>query len=163
MGAMAEGLRGLGTDSEKGVARSPLSEELGTRCDGLYLRTRALILSVQGFGVHWGRRRHLPGAWHEGEDTPRRSLGHLPRRAVARAHTLAELGVHLPNGIIQPLHQELKNDGETIGLPLSNILEGDLASLEVVNHLDRGHKASPAVQVVRYRPLRVLQVSSRWA
>jgi hypothetical protein len=42
--------------------------------------------------------------------------------------------VDLPDGIIEPLQQNLKDDVETVGLPLGNILEGDLASLEVVNY-----------------------------
>jgi len=48
--------------------------------------------------------------------------------------------VDLPDGVIQPLQQDLQDDGETVGLPLGNQLEGDLASIEVVNHWHHGHK-----------------------
>jgi len=56
------------------------------------------------------------------------------------ACALAQLGVDLPDGVIQPLQQDLQDDGETVGLPLGNPLEGDLASIEVVNHWHHGHK-----------------------
>jgi hypothetical protein len=60
---------------------------------------------------------------------------------VDRARTLAQLGVDLPDGVLQPLQQELKNDGETVGRHLGNILEGDLAAIEVVNYVHHGHRA----------------------
>jgi hypothetical protein len=58
---------------------------------------------------------------------------------VDRAQTLAQLGLNLPDGILQPPQQELKDGGETVALHLGNILEGDLASIEVVNHIHHGH------------------------
>jgi hypothetical protein len=94
-----------------------------------------LILSVRLLVGPGGRRvRRLSRVWHEGEDAPRRRAGRLTRRAGVRTHALAELGVDLPDGVIEPLQQDLQDDVETVGLPLGNILEGDLASLEVVNH-----------------------------
>jgi len=56
------------------------------------------------------------------------------------ALALAQLGMGLPDGIIQPLQQDLQDGGETVGLHLGNILEGDLALIEGVNHGHRGHK-----------------------
>jgi hypothetical protein len=94
-----------------------------------------LILSVRILVGPGDRRvRRLSGVWHESEDTPRRRTRRLTRRAGARTHALAELSVDLPDGVIEPLQQDLQDDVETVGLPLGNILEGDLASLEVVNH-----------------------------
>jgi len=55
------------------------------------------------------------------------------------ALALAQLGMGLPDGRIQPLQQALEDGGETIGLPLGNILEGDLALIEGVNHGHCGH------------------------
>jgi hypothetical protein len=51
------------------------------------------------------------------------------------------LGVSLPNSVLQPLYQQLKDDGETVGLSLSQILEGDLAAIEVIDHGNRRHTA----------------------
>jgi hypothetical protein len=51
------------------------------------------------------------------------------------------LGVSLPNSVLQPLYQQLKDDGETVGLSLSQILEGDLAAIEGIDHWMRGHTA----------------------
>jgi hypothetical protein len=45
------------------------------------------------------------------------------------------LGVGLPDGIFELLQQQLEEDGETLRLPLGNILEGDLAAIEVVRGL----------------------------
>jgi hypothetical protein len=47
----------------------------------------------------------------------------------------------LPDGVLQPLHQQFKDDRETIRLSLGNILEGDLASIEVIDHGNRSHTA----------------------
>ena len=49
------------------------------------------------------------------------------------------LCVDLPDGSIQLLQQDLQDGGETVGLPLGNILERDLALIEGVNHRHRGH------------------------
>jgi hypothetical protein len=53
---------------------------------------------------------------------------------VARALALAQLDVGVPDGGIQPLQQEIQDTGETVGLHLDDILESNLASVEVVNH-----------------------------
>jgi hypothetical protein len=58
---------------------------------------------------------------------------------VDRARTLAQLGVDLPDGVLQPLQQEFQDGGETVGRHLGNILKGDLAAIEVVNHVYHGH------------------------
>jgi hypothetical protein len=47
----------------------------------------------------------------------------------------------LPDGVLQPLHQQLQDDGETGRLSFGQILEGDLAAIEVINHGNRGHTA----------------------
>jgi hypothetical protein len=57
-----------------------------------------------------------------------------------QALALAQLGVGVGDGGIQPLQQEIQDARETIGLHLGNILEGNLASVEVVNHREYGHK-----------------------
>jgi hypothetical protein len=56
-----------------------------------------------------------------------------------RARTLVQLGLDLPDSVLQPPQQELKDGSETVALHLGNILEGDLASIEVVNHIHHGH------------------------
>jgi len=58
---------------------------------------------------------------------------------VDRAQTLVQLGLDLADGVLQPPQQEIKDAGETVGLHFGNILEGDLASIEVVNHVHHGH------------------------
>jgi hypothetical protein len=83
----------------------------------------------------------LPGAWEEREHAPRRSAGHHPLLGGTLARALAQLGLSLPNGVLQRLQQELQDDGETGGLPLSNILERHLTPIEVVNHRVHGHTA----------------------
>jgi hypothetical protein len=60
---------------------------------------------------------------------------------VDRARTLAQLSLDLPDGVLQPLQQELKDSGETVALHVGNILEGDLAAIEVVNHVHHDHRA----------------------
>jgi hypothetical protein len=47
----------------------------------------------------------------------------------------------LPDGVLQPLHQQFKDDRETLRLSLGNILEGDLAAIEVIDHGNRRHTA----------------------
>jgi hypothetical protein len=58
---------------------------------------------------------------------------------VGLACALAQLGVDLPDGVIQPLQQDLQDSGETVRLHLGNPLQGDLASIEVLNHWPHGH------------------------
>ena len=74
----------------------------------------------------------LPASREHGEDAPG-CMG------VARALALAQLGVGVPDGGIQPLQQEIKDTGETVGLHLDHMLESNLASVEVVNHGECGH------------------------
>ena len=52
----------------------------------------------------------------------------------------------LPDGVIEPLQQDLQDSGETVGLHLGNPLEGDLASIEVLNHWGRRKLAYPIKQ-----------------
>jgi hypothetical protein len=49
--------------------------------------------------------------------------------------------VSLPDGILQALDQQLKHNGEIVGLFLGEILEGDLAAIEGIDHGMRGHTA----------------------
>jgi hypothetical protein len=62
------------------------------------------------------------------------------KRGGGLAGALAQLGVDLPDSVIQPLQQDLKDGSEIVGLHFGNTLEGNFASIEVLNHWHRGHK-----------------------
>src|SRR5262249_20808054 len=112
--------------------RSPFA--LSVQCCRVSTVTR-YILST--FWFHYSGNP----VWEESEDAPWRSTGRRPRLGGALARALAQLGVSLSNGVLQLLQQELQEDGETLGLPLSQILQGDLAAIEGINHGDGGHTA----------------------
>ena len=129
-GSASEGPKGTGAPLE---GTSGLSAPCLERC-------LELIPNGPLLGGHGGRTsRRLQGAWDHGEATPGHRDGRLTSMGVDRAQTLAQLGLDLPDGVLQPLQQELKDGGETVGLHLGNILEGDLASIEVVNYVHHGH------------------------
>ena len=74
--------------------------------------------------------------------TPRDAALDATRGWAASWHVhWTQLGRGLPNGVLQLLQQEIKDDGETGGLPLGNILERNLTPIEVVNHGVHGHTA----------------------
>jgi hypothetical protein len=74
---------------------------------------------------------------------PRRGTGtgRLTSMGMDRARTLVQLGLDLPDSVFQPPQQELKDVGETVVLHFGDILEGDLASIEIVNHVHHGHRS----------------------
>jgi hypothetical protein len=53
---------------------------------------------------------------------------------MALAGTLAQVGIGLPDGILEPLQQEFQDGRETVGMHLGNVLKGDLTAIEVCNH-----------------------------
>jgi len=64
---------------------------------------------------------------------------------MALAGTLAQGGFGLPDGTLEPFQQELEDGAETIGVHFGNVLERDLAAIEVFNHGHHGHTFSPSV------------------
>src|SRR6266568_4622262 len=121
------------------VARPPGARNQAPAVTELGVRARGLLPSVRIFEGHGGRMaRGLQGAWDHREGAPgRRDWRRSTRRGVALA--LAQLAVDLSDGRIEPLQQEIQDGRETVGLHFGNILQGDLAVIEGVNHGHRGH------------------------
>jgi len=81
-----------------------------------------------------GRRGLCWRGGKDGEDTGVPGDRRRTLRGMALAGTLAQVGIGLPDGILEPLQQEFQDGRETVGMHLGNVLKGDLTAIEVCNH-----------------------------
>ena len=94
---------------ERGGRAPTGGEEPGASCGVLSARAPVLLPGGQLLGALGDRRvRGLPASWEHGEDATGARKERHTRVSVVQALALAQLGMGVPDGSIEPLQQEIE-------------------------------------------------------